>query len=200
VWLSARLVRAGVSANAISVAGGVLGVAGGALLLATQPLGEGGAARACWIAAAVCVQLRLLCNMMDGMVAVESGTASATGELYNEIPDRISDSATLVALGYAAGGSALLGWLAALLAMFTAYVRSVGKAAGARSHFTGPMAKQQRMALATLCALACGAGPAAWSAEPVALAKWTLAVIAAGSALTAVRRIRAIAADLRGGA
>lgn len=199
-WLSTRLVKAGISANGISVAGGGFGIAAGTLLWATGSFAEGSAARACWIAAAVCVQLRLLCNMMDGMVALESGKASPVGELYNEVPDRVSDSATLIGLGYAAGGSAVLGWAAALFAMLTAYVRCAGRAAGARSHFAGPMAKQHRMALATVCALACGAGPAAWSAEPIALATWTLAVIAVGSAVTAVRRLRMAAADLRGGA
>src|SRR5262245_54621642 len=39
--------------------------------------------------AAVCVQTRLLCNMMDGMVAVEGGLKGKGGELYNEVPDRI---------------------------------------------------------------------------------------------------------------
>jgi phosphatidylglycerophosphate synthase len=32
------------------------------------------------------IQLRLLCNMLDGMVAVEHKMHSKTGELYNEVP------------------------------------------------------------------------------------------------------------------
>ena len=56
-----------------------------------------------FVLAAVCVQLRLLCNLLDGMVAIEGGKQSPTGMLYNEFPDRVADSLFLVALGYAAG-------------------------------------------------------------------------------------------------
>ncbi len=32
------------------------------------------------------IQLRLLCNMLDGMIAVDTNHRTKTGELYNEIP------------------------------------------------------------------------------------------------------------------
>src|SRR5262245_20268438 len=35
--------------------------------------------------------VRLWLNMLDGMVAMASGTASRAGELANELPDRIAD-------------------------------------------------------------------------------------------------------------
>lgn len=47
----------------------------------------------------------------------------------NEFPDRIADTLPLVPLGYAAG-LPWLGWLAALLAALTAYVRVFGGALG----------------------------------------------------------------------
>ena len=34
-----------------------------------------------------------LANMLDGLLAVEGGQQTKTGELYNEIPDRIADVA-----------------------------------------------------------------------------------------------------------
>jgi len=34
----------------------------------------------------VCIQLRLLANMLDGMVAQDAETSSKLGELYNEGP------------------------------------------------------------------------------------------------------------------
>ena len=37
------------------------------------------------------------------------------GELYNEVPDRVSDAATLIGLGHAAEGWPVLGFLAAIL-------------------------------------------------------------------------------------
>jgi phosphatidylglycerophosphate synthase len=195
--LASRLAKAGVSANAISVAGMVAGLLAGAALVLTARWEP--AARALWLAAAAFIQLRLVANLLDGMVAIESGTASKVGELYNEVPDRVSDTAALAGLGYAAGGDPVLGWAAALAAMFTAYVRTTGKGAGAKHDFRGPMAKQQRMALVTLLALVCAAAPRAWQAVGGrSLAWWVLVAIIAGSVLTALRRLRAVARALRG--
>ena len=195
--LASWLARRGVSANAISVAGMIAGLLAGAALVFTARRPE--LARVCWVAAAALIQLRLLANMLDGMVAIQSGTASKVGELYNEIPDRVSDTAALVGLGYAAGGDPVWGWAAALAAMFTAYVRTTGKGAGAKHDFRGPMAKQQRMALVTLLALVCAAAPRGWQAVGGrTLAWWVLVVIIAGSLLTALRRLRAVAGALRG--
>jgi phosphatidylglycerophosphate synthase len=196
-WLS----RCGISANAISVAGMVAGILAGVLLALTPAAAS--LAPALWFAAAVLIQLRLAANMLDGMVAVGSGTASPTGELFNEIPDRASDTAVLVGLGYAAGGDVVLGYVAALAAMATAYVRAVGRAAGGPAEFCGPMAKQQRMFIVTIVALICGAAeivdarPAIRGYGVPALA---LAVIAAGAAGTTLRRLVRIARALRSAA
>jgi phosphatidylglycerophosphate synthase len=103
--------------------------------------------------AAVFIQMRLLCNLFDGMVALEGGKSTKSGELYNDIPDRISDSILFIVLGYALSDisslSIALGYFAALFAMMTAYVRLLGSSMGAKSYFIGPMAKQHRMALLT---------------------------------------------------
>jgi phosphatidylglycerophosphate synthase len=136
------LAASGVTANSISLFGMFSAIAGGVALYGTSL--PGGPARILWVLAAACAQVRLLANMFDGMVAIEQKTASPLGELFNEVPDRISDSAMFIGLGYAAGGNAAFGWLAALLAIFTAYVRAVGKVAGAPQDFSGPMAKPQR--------------------------------------------------------
>lgn len=150
-----------------------------------------------FLAAAGLVQLRLLANMMDGMVAVASGTASPLGELFNEAPDRVTDAAVLVGLGYAAGGSPTLGWLAALLAVFTAYVRALGKSAGAGSDFRGPMAKQQRMFLVTAVAVLCAIAP---SLIVRGAGAWCLGVICAGCVVTICRRLARITHNLRSAA
>ncbi len=105
--MAASLARAHVTANTISVAGMVCGLLAGICLYFTDSAGPL-IARILWLAAAGLVQLRLLANMLDGMVAIASATASKVGELFNEMPDRISDAATLIGLGYAAGGSRLL--------------------------------------------------------------------------------------------
>ena len=82
------------------------------------------------------------------MVAIEGGKQSPLGMLYNEFPDRIADSLLIVALGYVIS-LPWIGWLGALAAMATAYIRVFGGALGLAQDFRGPMAKQHRMAVMT---------------------------------------------------
>src|SRR5690606_2532796 len=134
-----------------------------------------------------------LCNLFDGMVAVEGGKSTPAGALYNEVPDRIADSLLLVALGTAAG-LAWAGWMAALLAALTAYTRTLRGALGQPQDFRGPMAKQHRMALMTLaCVLAPFEAMLAGTAYALAVA---VLAIAAGALLTCGTRLRAIARRL----
>ena len=188
-----------ISPNFISVLSLVF-AGGAAICLWATAHCDGWLLRACWLAAAALVQLRLLANMLDGMVAVASGRTSRLGDLYNEVPDRVSDTIILVALGWAAGGSPALGFLAALIALFVAYVRLVGAAVGTGHDFCGPLAKPQRMFFVTLLALYCAAAPAAWqpsleSGEGLAAA--CLLLIIVGGALTALRRLIHIATAVR---
>ncbi|WP_270934048.1 CDP-alcohol phosphatidyltransferase family protein, partial [Falsiroseomonas oryzae] len=178
-WLVAR----GASADGISLAGMAAGLVGGLALAGTAWWPE--AARPLWLLGALCVQLRLLANLLDGMVAIGRGIASPAGELFNEVPDRVSDTAVLLGLGIAAGDVAL-GLAAALAAMATAYVRAVGKAAGAPSDFRGPMAKQHRMALVTALAVWCALVPAAWATGLPMLALWVILLL---SLVTTWRRL-----------
>ncbi len=188
--LAGMLARAGVSPNAISLASiGFAALAGPALLLtsavgaALQPL--------LWLIAALGIQLRLLCNLLDGMVAVEGGRGSKSGEVFNDAPDRLADILILVAAGYAlpwpAWGGAL-GWAAATLAVLTAYVRLLGRALGLPQDFCGPMAKQHRMAVLTVACLGSIAEGLLFGNHGWVLGAG-LAVIAVGSALTIVRRL-----------
>ena len=183
-WLAANKI---LTPNQISCLAMVF-AAIGALLLAfsTHP--------AALIVTALMVQLRLLCNLFDGMVAVEGGLKTATGDLYNELPDRFSDSVFLVALGYAAGWPDL-GWLTALLAAGTAYIRVFGGSLGLPQSFRGPMAKQHRMAALTAACLL-GALESYYAHSQYALQTALLAIIA-GSVLTCYYRIRDIAALLK---
>jgi phosphatidylglycerophosphate synthase len=114
---------------------------------------EGWQLRLCFLAAATCIQLRLIANLLDGMVAVEGGKGGPTGDLWNEAPDRVADVMILIGAGYAAGSSPMLGMIAALVAVFVAYVRALGASVGAGQIFLGPMAKPHRMFLMTLMCL-----------------------------------------------
>jgi phosphatidylglycerophosphate synthase len=199
-FVASWLARVGATPNTISLAGMVCGVAAGFTLAATSQWPD--AQRVFWFAAACLIQLRLLANMFDGMVAVETGQASPLGELYNEVPDRISDAATLIGAGYAVGGSPALGYVAACVAILTAYIRTMGKSVGAPSEFCGPMAKQQRMAIITLIAVYSALAPADWQPLWGGSSNWglmsvALVAIIVGGLWTFVRRLRRIAAYLR---
>jgi phosphatidylglycerophosphate synthase len=178
----------------------VFGCLAGGMLAATTSL-DSWSMRAAWLAGAVFVQLRLLANMFDGMVAIERDVASAVGELYNEIPDRVSDVAILIGLGYGVGGEPMLGYVAACVAIFVAYVRAMGVAAGAAQAFIGPMAKPQRMFAVTVAAVYCGVTPATWQPQfgpdGRSIASFVLALVVLGGLWTAARRIHRIARDLR---
>lgn len=184
--IASALARSAITPNQISTVSIAFAAIGAAALVDARPLAL--------IGAAICVQLRLLCNLIDGMVAIEGGKQSATGALYNEFPDRIADSLFIVALGYACEVP-WLGWLVALLAALTAYVRATGGSLGLPQDFRGPMAKPHRMAVLTIACLV-GAAEMQWNGT-----RWTLlaaaVVIAAGSALTCVTRTLAIARALR---
>lgn len=150
------------------------------------------------VAAAVAIQLRLLCNMLDGLLAVEGGFKSKLGDLYNEIPDRIADIAILVGAGYAVVTmpyGEILGWAAAVLAVLTAYVRLLAGSLGAQQHFIGPMAKQHRMFVITI---GCLLGALEHSRFGTARAVWlALLVVVAGSLITLARRAVRLAAEMR---
>jgi phosphatidylglycerophosphate synthase len=186
VVLARWLARRGVSANAISLGGMAAGVLAGMAFALT---GHVSAPAFAWVAAAILVQVRLAANLLDGMVAIESGRASRLGELFNEVPDRVSDAATLIGLGYAVGGIPWLGDLAAVLALFVAYVRSAARNAGAPQDYAGPMAKQHRMFVVTVTALVCAAMPAALFGQGVSWPAVALGFIAAGCVVTALRRL-----------
>jgi phosphatidylglycerophosphate synthase len=179
-WLAARSVTPN-NISQMSIACGVL--AGAGFWLSGQ---HGGVLHSLLLlAAAGFCQLRLLSNLFDGMVAVEGGKAEADGPFWNEFPDRVADIAIMAGIGY---GIAMpgLGWAAASFSVLTAYVRELGRANGAPGDFSGPMAKQHRMALVTAAAVI-SAVEFLWNGrnEGLAAALW---IVAVGAAVTALRR------------
>jgi len=153
--IAQRLSRRRISPNQISIASIFFAIFGSICFLLLPNSSSTGK----WllpIFAAVFIQCRLLCNLFDGMVAIEGGKKTYSGELFNDIPDRISDALLLVSAGYAISiisWGNTLGWSAALLAVLTAYVRTLAASIGAPVNFQGPMAKQHRMALLTVACI-----------------------------------------------
>ena len=204
--LAAWLARAGVKPNVISAASIVCGCCAGAALAATARC-DCWATRWLWLAAAVFIQLRLIANLLDGMVAVEGRKGGPTGDLWNEAPDRLSDAAIFIGAGYAAGSAPALGFAAALVAVFVAYVRALGASVGAGQCFLGPMAKPQRMFVMTLMCVLLGIAPrfldlhlrdtyyiVGLESLLISIALW---IVILGGLITAWRRLAFIADFLR---
>ena len=196
--LAARLAKARVNPNLISATSIALAVLGGALMAASSSLPDW-ARPIALILAAGCIQGRLLCNLLDGMVAVEHGEGSPTGPLWNELPDRIADLLFMVGAGYATyslgwGIGPALGWLAGALAILTAYVRELGRDLGFAADFSGPMAKPQRMAALTILCIIAALEPF-WGGHGLVMLAG-LVVIVGGTGWTVIRRVQRLARAL----
>jgi phosphatidylglycerophosphate synthase len=194
-YIAALLARKGIKPNQISLLSVVFaGLAGGCLLWSPYSSGF----RSVWfLLSALFIQCRLLCNLFDGMVAIEGGFKTKSGSVFNDLPDRIADPVILISAGYAVtafNAGVIAGWLAGLLSVLTAYVRFLGVAAGATEFFIGPMAKQHRMAVMTVSLI--GAAIAApWAChEQVILSG--LVVVCVGCLLTVLRRVKRIINEL----
>lgn len=184
-----------ITPNQISIAGiGAAFLSGGCFWLAGESFGWTRAILL--LLAAVFCQLRLLCNLLDGMVAIEAGRASPDGGFWNELPDRVADM--LILMGIALGlGAPALGWAAVSFAFLTAYIRQLGIGCGAGADFSGPMAKPHRMALVTAAAVLSLAEPL-WGGhgQVLLVGLW---LIALGAAFTALRRSVRLVWKLRAG-
>lgn len=194
--LARRATAAGVSPNSVSVASIAFAALAGLSLWLSA-----GAAR--WTAVAllattpVWIGLRALCNLLDGMIAVEGGRATRSGVIFNEFPDRVSDIAMFIGAGYAARFlpyGVELGWAAATAAVLVAYTRALGASANAGHDFRGPAAKAQRMAILALGCWAAAIERALTDGAWAILV--TLIVICAGSFVTIWRRLRRTIATL----
>ena len=198
--MARRLAEAKVDPDIVSATGVAFAALGGALIMAAGAL-DGWLPRAAgFLLAAACIQARLLCNLLDGLVAVEHGRGGSAGPIWNELPDRVADVLLLAGAGYgvqSAGihGGAAAGWIAAVLAVLTAYVRELGRGLGQPADFSGPMAKPQRMATLTAFCLIAMFEPL-WRGRGVVLLCGLL-VIAVGSLVTVIRRTRNLAKGLR---
>jgi phosphatidylglycerophosphate synthase len=190
-WLAAHRVRP----NAVSIAGVGFALASATAFALSARFADEGRAALLFMAAA-CIQMRLLCNLLDGMLAVEEGLASRTGEIFNELPDRLADVLILVGAGYAVpqpAYGATLGWAAAVTALLTGYLRALAGSLGLTQHFIGPMAKPQRMFALTVATLL--AAIEARRHMPARAISVGLAVIVAGAIVTAIRRTRRLLAE-----
>lgn len=190
--LARQLTARGATPNGISQVSMVFAALGFAAFWAAPMAGVWGQGPLLLLAALM-IQGRLVCNLVDGLVAVEGGRATPQGAFWNEAPDRVADTLLLWGAGLAAGHPAL-GLGCAVLAVGTAYLREFGRAEGFVPYFGGPMAKQHRMAALTLGAVVA----AFWTAQAAVVLTVVLAVIALGTLVTAGLRARRVLGHLAG--
>lgn len=195
--IASLLARSGVRPNVISVAGTVFAAGTGVCFWLAGHTTEDWQWSVLLILTICGMQLRLLCNLFDGMVAIEGGFKTKAGEIFNELPDRFSDAFIFIGAAYSVPNFVWtheLGWAAAVLAVITAYVRALGASMGAGQQFLGPMAKQQRMAVMTAACFVAAFSPL-WPllAQIIPLA---LALVVVGCVVTIFRRCHRIVREM----
>lgn len=181
--LARTLANAGITPNQISVLSVVFGLASGATYAYVGTnLGL--------FLGALFIQLRLICNLMDGMVAVEHEKKTKSGDVYNDVPDRFADFFIIVGFGYSLSSmqyAVEMAYIAAAFAIMTAYIRVLGASLKTEHYFMGPMAKQHRMALITISSLIQIALNDSGLAIP--LTYYALMLLTVGTIITCLRRL-----------
>ena len=140
----------------------------------------------------VAAAIRLVLNLLDGMVARRLGPGRPVGELWNEVGDRIADLLFVGGLAFVPAVGPWLGLSAVLAALLASYAGITARAAGGRRQYGGVMSKPGRMIVLALAA------PAAFvTGDP----RWLVGaavVLIVGSLLTLAQRLRTAVIELRG--
>jgi CDP-diacylglycerol--glycerol-3-phosphate 3-phosphatidyltransferase len=178
--LIARLARAGVTPDLVTVVG-TLGAVGGAVLLF-------GTGHLFW--GTVVVTFFVLLDLLDGALARARGGGTVFGAVLDSVGDRVADAAIFGALIWwysGAGGNRLLVLLALLclvLGVLTSYVKARAEGVGIACN-VGVVERLERLLLVLFGTGLTGLG------VPYAL-HVGLWVLLAGSAVTVVQRILAV--------
>jgi len=181
--LVAWAIRHGVRPNVISAAA-ILVSACGALAIAASPTVPALLFLVPFAAAA-----RLVLNLMDGLVARRTGLTSATGEMWNELGDRVCDVLLIGSLALVPAVGPALAFGAVIASLLASYAGITARAAGGRRQYGGIMSKPGRMIV-----LSVAAPLSVLLAEPRILWAGTL-IILIGALLTLAQRLRAAARD-----
>ena len=185
--VSDALVRAGLSANDVTLGAVLLSAAHGAWL-ALMPNSR-------WplLLLPVTLFLRMAFNAIDGMMAKEHGQASAAGAVLNELSDVIADAALYLPFALIPGLNAALVVLVVVTGVIAEMAGALGPMIGAARRYDGPLGKSDRAFAFGLLAVLLGIGiaPGLWSTL-------YLAALLLLSALTVLNRARSIVAEAKG--
>jgi CDP-diacylglycerol--glycerol-3-phosphate 3-phosphatidyltransferase len=174
--LARALAGMGITANAVTVAGGVLSIIGAGLLAAGMPL-----------PALLVLLIGTIADTLDGQIAKASGGGTPLGAFLDSTIDRLADGALFVGAAAAGAnmGQPLLLWssLVALVASFlVSYVRAKAESLGVNAS-VGPAPREARIVIFLI-------GLAAWAVfdlEPLFVA--AVLALALLSTITFVLRV-----------
>jgi phosphatidylglycerophosphate synthase len=182
--LAGGLARAGVTANAVTVAALLLSIAQGAWLAlapgAALPL----------LLLPLTLFLRMALNAIDGLMAKEHGQMTPHGAVLNELSDVAADAALYLPFALIPGVSPGLVVLLVVTGVIAEMAGALGPLIKAPRRYDGPFGKSDRALAFGLLAMLLGLG--------LAPGLWTslyLALLLALSAYTVVNRARAIVAE-----
>jgi CDP-diacylglycerol--glycerol-3-phosphate 3-phosphatidyltransferase len=181
--VAGTLVRAGITANGVTLAALALSLAHGAWL-ALLPQ-----SRWPFLLLPVTLFLRMALNAIDGMMAREHAQASPEGAVLNELGDVVSDAALYLPFALVAGVNAPLVVLVVIAAIIGEMAGALGPMLGGERRYDGPLGKSDRAFAFGLLAVLIGAGlaPGLWTTA-------YLAVLLAFGLLTIFNRARSIVA------
>lgn len=149
-------IRSAISANQLTLTAVALSLVGGIAL------GLSSFEPRLMLVAVPVVAARLALNALDGMVARSARTASPSGELLNELGDRVGDLLLVGGLVLAGHGDLRLGAVALGVITLPGAVGVTARAAGGVRRYEGPLSKPDRMAalaVASVLTLALPVGP-----------------------------------------
>lgn len=177
--LVARLARAGVTANSITLAAMFLSLGLGTLLCLSGPTQY-----RLFLLLPLWMFLRMALNAIDGMLAREFGQKTPLGAYLNELSDVVSDAALYLPFAFVAP----FGWASIGLLIFLSAVSemagALGPMVGAPRQYDGPVGKSDRAFL--FGALGLWLGLAGQLPE---IAFWLLPAACAGIVLNTLNRI-----------
>lgn len=176
----------GISANAVTLAAMLISLLLGGVLWVS------GEQHALFLLLPLWMFLRMAFNAIDGMLAREFGQKSALGAYLNELSDVISDAALYLPFVLVPP----FGWPGVAAVIFLATVSemagALGPMVGAERRYDGPMGKSDRAFVFGALGLWVGlsSGLPDWAC-------WIMPVIALGTALNIVNRIRSGLASIQ---
>lgn len=151
----------------------------------------GGASPGLYLAGAVLVFLNGVLDLLDGMVARATKTASEGGDLLDHVLDRYADIAALA--GLAAGtGRWLIGFAAVTGVLMTSYLGTQAQAVGLKRVYGGLVGRADRLAIIGLVTGLVGLFVQVGGAVPVfrglSVIAWLLVFFAVVGHITALQR------------